>query len=692
MPARKMSSRTLEFGSHRTAAAGAARTPFRLPVYIGFTLASLVLNYAFGKETAFDSLHYHFYDGFSALNDRFGVDYFAAGAQSYFNPYAYVPFYVLVKLGLPALAVGSVLAAIQSVALWITYELACAICPSASRWNRFFFGLCASTLALMNPILLQEIGSSFADLTTTPLVLGGWLLLARAIEYPSARRIMAAAIMLGCAAALKPTNGLHAICAFFVLAFVRISLRERLKASLYFAAVLGASFTVFAAPWAYRLAIMFGNPFFPLMNGIFKSAEFTTEPLKHYRFVPDSFNDALSRPFDIMDGAPMIHSELSAPDIRYVFLLITFVVIAIAKMWQRRSRPDVPRQERFTVSSRAVAALGLGFSVDWLLWLGGSGNSRYFIPMACVAGVIALALLFKLLENHTLGRNGILCSLLAGQLTLLTMEAQIRSDAIPWRGRWFNVSIPPKLAREPNLYLSIGLQSNSFIVPYLAKGSSFVNFAGVFALGPEGENATRVKALIERSRPHVRVIVSGAAIYPDSARLDPQLSDIDETLRMFGLRVDTAECDAIAVQGVRVQIQRPLMSSIPAPPLLARGTGYTRSLATCHVVDDDRDFAAEKAGRRSASLIFDRLEDACPRLFIPRRNQTEHEGDAWLRRYPQTDLIAVISRGEVSVIDAVRGIRSIPVGTEARWAAAAVPLECERHHGIYTVNPVATAR
>jgi hypothetical protein len=48
----------------------------------------------------------------TALNDRFEQDCFGAGLQSYFNPYAYVPFYDLVKSGLPALAVGSVLAGI----------------------------------------------------------------------------------------------------------------------------------------------------------------------------------------------------------------------------------------------------------------------------------------------------------------------------------------------------------------------------------------------------------------------------------------------------------------------------------------------------------------------------------------------------------------------------------------------------
>jgi hypothetical protein len=108
-------------------------------------------------------------------------------------------------------------------------------------------------------------------------------------------------------------------------------------------------------------------------------------------------------------------------------------------------------------------------------------------------------------------------------------------------------------------------------------------------------------------------------------------------------------------------------------------------------VADERDFSAEEASRRLIGLVFDRLEDACPRLFIPRRTQTEHEGQAWLRRYPQTDLIAIVSRGDVSVIDAVRGFRQISVGTEDQWAAAPLPLACGRRHGIYTVSPVATA-
>jgi hypothetical protein len=86
--------------------------PYRWHVFAACTALAVALNYVFGKEMASDLLQYHFYSGFSALNDRFEQDYFAPGLQSYFNPYAYVPFYVLVKSGLPALSVGGVLAGI----------------------------------------------------------------------------------------------------------------------------------------------------------------------------------------------------------------------------------------------------------------------------------------------------------------------------------------------------------------------------------------------------------------------------------------------------------------------------------------------------------------------------------------------------------------------------------------------------
>lgn len=487
--------------------------PYRWYVFAASTAVAVALNYVFGKEMASDLLQYHFDAGFSALNDRFEQDYFAAGLQSYFNPYAYVPFYVLVNSGLPALAVGSALAVIHSVVLWLTYELACRVCPSEDRKERFFFGLCATVLAFMNPILLQQIGASFSDITTTGLVLGGWLFLAQAIRYARTTPVVFGAILLGIATALKPTNSIHAFGGFFLVAFVPLPFLGRLRSLFFFGASLGTSFVVTAAPWSYQLARMFGNPMFPLLNNVFKTPYITTATSKAYRIIPDSLIDALMRPFAMSDTRGMIHEEMLAPDIRYALLLLVFLISVIAWIWRPRTHTSISPATSASVSaSRVLIVLGCGFTAEWIIWLYGSGNSRYFIPMACIAAVLSVALLFRLLANHILGRNGILLALFVAQATQLVLGTDYRWNQAPWDGRWFDVDIPEKLASQPNLYLSVGMQSNSYIAPFLPKGSGMANFAGGYPLGPDRATASHLRAMIGRSSPHLRVPVSGNRI------------------------------------------------------------------------------------------------------------------------------------------------------------------------------------
>src|ERR1700689_2184943 len=104
------------------------------------TILALATNYLLGKDMAWDTLSYHIYAGFSAVNDRFAQDYFAAGPQSYFNPYIYVPFYYLVSTGLSSLEIGCAFAIVHSAMLWLTYELAVTVCQSDDSTKRLMFG------------------------------------------------------------------------------------------------------------------------------------------------------------------------------------------------------------------------------------------------------------------------------------------------------------------------------------------------------------------------------------------------------------------------------------------------------------------------------------------------------------------------------------------------------------------------
>jgi hypothetical protein len=663
----------------------------RVSVYTVCTLLAIATNYLCGKEMAWDLLNYHLYAGFSAVNNRFAQDYFGAGPVAYLNPYAYVPFYAMVVSGLPAIAIGSLLAAAQSIVLWLTFELAICVSDSDVPGTRLTYGVLAVVLAFMNPILIQQIGSSFADITTAALVLGGWLLLTTAMRIASLTRVAGAAALLGVATALKLTNAVHAVAALTILVMLPLPLRSRIRYGAYFVLLLGLSFLVISAPWSYRLEGTFGNPFFPLVNNIFHSPEFTTEPLRHSRFIPGTLVEALWRPFKMLDPVSMVQEEVRAPDLRYAALIVLLGVLLMRRALRGLAppAPAAPAGSSGHVSSgRALAALACGLGVDWALWLSQSGNGRYFLPMACVAAVVIVALLPRLLPTQPGVRAFILAIVIGIQALQLWMGTDFRWNPAPWGGAWFKVAAPETLRTEANLFLTIGVESKSFLAPYFADSSGWVNFSGGYALGPDGPGGARVAALINRFSPHLRVLVDGKRLYSDTERRPPLRSQVDAKLARFGLRVDTDDCATITVHDLPPPLEIVVSRSAPIEPQ-SRDTTY---LVTCHVVPDLTEHAADLTRKRAADLVLDRLEDACPDLFRPRRLLSEPEGEGWQRIYMDTDLIAWVSHGWLKFRNPMRSDNMVNLGRESDWAAAPPPLACGRNDGHYFIQVLESER
>ena len=657
----------------------------RLPVYVACTLLALITNYLLGKDMAWDTLNYHLYAGFSAVNDRFGQDYFAAGPPSYFNPYAFAPFYLLVKAGLSPLVISSLLAMVHGVIFWLVYELAICVCPSSDRRVQMTFGAIAIAMTFLNPILVQQIGSSFADVTTAELMLGGWLLLAQAVRAPQMARAVCAGLLIGAATALKPTNAVHAVAACALLIFLPKDLLGRIRYGLSYAAALALGFTVVAAPWSYRLEQMFGNPLFPLMNGVFRSPEFTTEPLRHFRFVPASFAEALWRPFAIVNPVGMVQEELTAPDLRYAVLAVLASMLLVR--WLRKrlahsSASTTPAEP--AAATRVLAALGCGFATDWVLWLSASGNGRYFLPMASVAAILIVALIFRLFAARPKLRNYILVVILGAQVVQLYYGADHRWNPVPWDRNWLSIEMPEKLSTEPNLYLTAGVESNSFIAAYLAKGSGLVNISGAYVLGSDGAAGARIEALIHRYAPRLRVLwrakQSETANFPRDHRFP-----VDDSLARFSLRIDPSDCSRIAVHGLPPEMEinfEALLSSRPVKPP-SKVQPDTSYLITCRIIPDDGNRATEVGRERAVDVVFDRVEDACPALFQPRRLRSEHVRDVWHRVYVNTDIVLVSINGSIKFMNPPHSESLISLGPESEWAKAPLRLACGRRHGAY---------
>ena len=329
---------------------------------------------------------------------------------------------------------------------------------------------------------------------------------------------------------------------------------------------------------------------------------------------------------------------------------------------------------------RLLAALSSAFAVDWVLWLSASGNSRYFIPLACVAGVLVIGLVFNLLRRWPKARNYVLISIFATQALQVWMAAELRWAPAPWEGKWFDVTVPEALRKHPNLYLMVEVRSASFLAPYLPPDAGLIDISGSYPLEAAGPNGRRVKALIERFAPHVRLLVTGERLYADAERRAPTVSGINSTVQAYGLQVDPGDCATITVRG------------IASDPEVGTGLPYPLSLVSCALVPDRADHSADLARERTANIVLDRLEDACPELFQPRRPPTGRYAYMWRRIYLNTDLVAWVSKNEVKFFNPVHGDDTVYLGSESDWAQAPRRLACGRRNGQYFARVLSSQR
>jgi hypothetical protein len=226
----------------------------------------------------------------------------------------------------------------------------------------------------------------------------------------------------------------------------------------------------------------------------------------------------------------------------------------------------------------------------------------------------------------------------------------------------------------------MGAQSDSFLAPFFPRESGFVNFSGGYTFDPDDANGVRLKALIQKYSPNLRILARGQKLYENADHRAPRRSEVDDALQWYGLRTDMSDCAKITVHGLPPDFEISYGTSLAAEPRNAEESYFV----SCRVIPDPTDLTALTARRRAVDVVFDRLEDACPKLFQPRRLVTVHDGDVWRRVYGGTDLSAWISYGRVKFGGAARpGEGFIEIGSESDWAKGPLHLDCGSRNGVY---------
>ncbi len=213
------------------------RAPADLLRPLALLLLSALASVWLGKDLNWDQLNYHAYVVHAMLTGRQELDFMAASVQSYLNPLAHVPFYLLASSSLSSAAASALLGAFHGLNFVLVYAICKTILPPGGQRNNL--ALLFTAISALHPVVAGELGSSLAELVASLPVLGGVLLLLALMGQEEAsyrrvrnRQLAGAFILLGAGAALKLPFALFGVACLPALLVRERSARPLLAALL----------------------------------------------------------------------------------------------------------------------------------------------------------------------------------------------------------------------------------------------------------------------------------------------------------------------------------------------------------------------------------------------------------------------------------------------------------------------------
>jgi len=356
-----------------------------------FCAVACLVSLHLGQDNNFDMRSYHIYNGWAAVTGRWSQDLFAAGPATFFSPFLDVPYYLVARQLFPSH--GAYVVALAGLPygalLYFTYLIGgrIAACLELGKWDRAGFIAASVLLAGTGAATWSVIGTTLNDITIAAIVLAAFhqILVGMADRdaEPAPRRVAVAGMLMGLAMGLKLTAAIYVPSMAVVVLAAAQGWRSRVRGLVIYG---GCAFAVFVAvygPWAWKLYELTGNPFFPLLNGVFHSDWMTSINVRDDRFLPRSWSQWLFYPFYWTRLQSALVTELPFRDLRlaiaYVFL-VGYAVVAFI-------RADL-RSRSFAGKYSSVHALVLFLAFSYVLWMHEFSILRYLVAAECLAGIV----------------------------------------------------------------------------------------------------------------------------------------------------------------------------------------------------------------------------------------------------------------------------------------------------------------
>ena len=357
-------------------------------------LAACLGSLALGKDVNWDLRNYHYYVAFALLEGRLGFDLAPAQIQTYFNPLADLPFYALVAALKDPRAVALAMALPTAVAAFFLLRLLALMFPRGIP-QRMLCIVAAALVGLTTATGSASLGSTMNDWLGAAFVMPGLYLAARAVagDVSAWRMVAAAGLLVGFATGLKLT---HAPFCIGLVAGLLVTGAWRQRLARGQAAVIGLAtgFLLAYGWWGLVLQAEFGSPFFPFLNGFFKSPWWEIHSWFDARFGPQGSLETLAFPL-VYSRHPSRVSHVSFRDYRLAALFVLGACVLVSVLLQRRRGPRFEPRRGLGEAWSFLACFTLA---SYVAWLGAFAIHRYLLVLEMLSGALLVAAVVHLLR------------------------------------------------------------------------------------------------------------------------------------------------------------------------------------------------------------------------------------------------------------------------------------------------------
>ncbi len=409
------------------------------------------------NENPFDFANYHYYNAFAFLNDRSGQDIVPACVNTFFNPIIDLPLYLYIQYFNDS---PNIIYALQGIwtglLLFTIYKMCFLFFPKNEK------GMAFTTIVLDLAITAQstfsQIGTSTNEITVAFFILWGFYILLKMIKFSETQtwqRFLCSGLIMGIGLGLKQTVITYCIASGLTLILCYPYFKKPIKNISVFALGGLVGYLIINGYFMYKYWILYGNPFFPFLNGIFHSPYFFDFNYRDAIYVP-SWQTFFIYPF-MWNIHPTSITYYPYYDIRltvfYILPLILALVLSVKK-----------QMKRFYFNERLFSATCIFCFLSLLIWMALFSMMRY----AVVIEVIGAVIFVKLFDMYNARRHTVLFISHISVIVVMILSVII----YPSYGNVKKHIDLPKVSIPDNSLVKIYGLGISFVIPEISKGKN----------------------------------------------------------------------------------------------------------------------------------------------------------------------------------------------------------------------------